>query len=163
MSAGTVRKAALATHGSHGTSGVDADDWRRWLSNFGQSSTNLCRTLASLARRLATEKVKEEVLPPYNACRLIPLVKNPGVRPIGVGEIIRRISARVILYCISNDLEALGGNSQLCLGEKSGIEHAIHSLREKFEHDDSDAMLLIDATNSLNRSLAGKRRLISKS
>ena len=147
----------MATHGSHGPSGVDADDWRRWLSNFGQSSTNLCRTLASFARRLATEKVNEEVLRPYNACRLIPLDKNPGVRPIGVGEIIRRISARVILKCISNDLKALGGNNQLCLGQKSGIEHAIHSLREKFEHDDSEAMLLIDAKNafnSLNRSLA---------
>ena len=93
----------------------------------------------------------------YNACRLIPLDKNPGVRPIGVGEIVRRISARVILKCIGHDLKALGGNSQLCLGQKSGIEHAIHSLREKFEHDDSEAMLLIDAKNtfnSLNRSLA---------
>ena len=157
INAGTVRKAAMATHGSHGPSGVDADDWRRWLSNFGQSSTNLCRTLASFARRLATEKVNDEVLRPYNACRLIPLDKNPGVRPIGVGEIVRRISARVILKCISHDLKALGGNSQLCLGQKSGIEHAIHSLREKFEHDDSEAMLLIDAKNafnSLNRSLA---------
>ena len=112
--------------------------------------------MASFARRLATEKVNEEVLRPYNACRLIPLDKNPGVRPIGVGEIIRRISARVILKCISNDLKALGGNNQLCLGQKSGIEHAIHSLREKFEYDDSEAMLLIDAKNafiSLNRSL----------
>ena len=156
INAGTVRKAAMATHGSHGPSGVDADDWRRWLSNFGQSSTNLCRTLASFARRLATEKVSDEVLRPYNACRLIPLDKNPGVRPIGVGEIVRRISARVILKCISHDLIDLGGNSQLCLGQKSGIEHAIQSLREKFEHD-SKAMILIDAKNSfnsLNRSLA---------
>ena len=148
----------MTTHGVHGPSGVDEDDWSRWLSNFGRSSTNLCRTLASFARRLATEKVNEEVLRPYNdACRLIPLNKNPGVRPINVGEILRRISARVILKCISHDLKDLGGNSQLCLGRKSGIEHVIHSLREKFEHDDSEAMLLIDtnnAFNSLNRSLA---------
>ena len=97
-----------------------------------------------ICSKIRNWKVNEEVLRPYNACRLIPLYKNPGVRPIGVGEIIRRISARVILKCISNDLKALGGNSQLCLSQKIGIEHAIHSLREKFEHD-SEAMLLIDA------------------
>ena len=146
----------MAAHGNHGPSGVDPDGWRRWLSHFGQSSTNLCRTLASFARRLATEKVNEEVLQPYNASRLIPLDNNPGARPIDVGEIIRRISARVILKCISNDLKALGGD-QFCVGQKSGIEHAIHSLRETFELDDSEAMLVNDAKNafkSLNRSFA---------
>ena len=110
-----------------------------------------------ICSKIKSEKVNEDVLRPYNACRLIPLDKNHGVRPIGVSEIIRRISARVILKCISEDLKALGGNSQLRLGQKSGIEHAIHSLRENFEHDDSEAMLLIDAKNpfnSLNRGLA---------
>ena len=77
INAGTVSKAAMATHGSHGQPSVDADDWRRWLSHFGQSSTNLCRTLASFARRLATEKVNEEDLRQYNACRQLPLDKNP--------------------------------------------------------------------------------------
>ena len=134
----------MTTQGSHGPSGVDTDEWHRWLSNFGQSSTILCRNLASFARRLATEKVNEEVLRPYNACRLTPIDKNPEVRPIGGGKIIRRILARVILKCISNDLKALGGNSKLCLGQKSGIDHAIHRLREKFEHD-SEAILSIDA------------------
>ena len=159
INAGTIRKSAMLTHGSHGPSGVDANDWRRWLSNFGQSSTNLCRSLAGLARLNATEKINSDYLTAYNACRLIPLDKNPGVRPIGVGEVIRRILARTILKCISNDLKALGKNKQLCLGQKSGIEHAIHALREAFSSSDSEALLLIDASNafnSLNRHLALK-------
>ena len=38
-----VRSAATKTHGSHGPSDVDANEWRRWFSYFNQSSTPLCR------------------------------------------------------------------------------------------------------------------------
>ena len=31
----------------------------------------------------------------FTACRLIPLSKNPGLRPIGVGEVLRRIAGKV--------------------------------------------------------------------
>ena len=157
INASTVRKTAMVTQGSHGPSGVDANDWRRWLSHFGQASTNLCKALAAFARRLATDQMHD--LNPYNACRLIPLDKNPGVRPIGVGEVIRRIIGRNILWCIGNDLKILGQNRQLCLGQKCGIEHAIHSLRETFELPETEGLLLIDAKNafnSLNRDLALK-------
>ena len=152
-----IRKAAMKTQGSHGPSGVDANYWRRILSNFGQSSVNLCKTIAQLAIRIATEKLRADDLSAYNACRLIPLDKNPGVRPIGVGEVLRRIVGRSILKCITYDLKLLGQCQQLCLGQKCGIEHAIHSLREKFEKPESEAILLIDAKNafnSLNRKLA---------
>ena len=41
ISARLVRKHKKKTHGSAGPSGLDADDWRRPLSAFGQTSTNL--------------------------------------------------------------------------------------------------------------------------
>ena len=31
-----INKAAMRTHGSHGPSGLDANDWRRILTQFGQ-------------------------------------------------------------------------------------------------------------------------------
>ena len=95
----------------------------------------------------------------YNSSRLISLDKCPGVRPIGVGEVMRRIIGRAIVTCVKNDLKFLGGNLQLCLGQRCGIEHAIHSLREAFEQPETQAILLIDAKNafnSLNRDLALK-------
>ena len=105
INASTVRKTAKVRQGSHGPYGVDANDFRRWLSHFGQASTNLCKALAAFARRLATEQM--HALTPYNACRLIPLDKNPGGRPIGKGEVIGRIIGRNNLRCIRNDLKIL--------------------------------------------------------
>ena len=37
-----------------------------------------------------------DTLEAFIANRLIPLNKNPGIRPIGVGEVIRRIAGNVI-------------------------------------------------------------------
>lgn len=157
ISARSVRTAAMKTHGSHGPSGIDANEWRRILSNFNSSSDDLCKTIAQIAQRIASVKLNPDHLTAYNACRLIPLDKNPGVRPIGVGEVLRRIIGRCILKCISSDLKTLGSNVQLCLGQKCGIEHAIHSLLTCFEDPTTDAVLLIDAKNAfnvLNRELA---------
>ena len=155
--AGAIRRAGMKTHGRHGPSGVDANEWRRWMSNFNQSSTPLCRTVARLAVRIAIEEIDSEALRPYNACSLIPLDKNAGVRPIGVGEVLRRIIGRSILRCVENDLKLLGKNKKLCLGQKCGIEHAIHSFRQQFETLEVQDIVLIDAKNafnSMNRDLA---------
>ena len=118
---------------------------------------NLRKTCAKIAIRIATETIAPSHLRPYNACRLIPLDKKPGVRPIGVGEVLRRIIGTCIARCVSADLKHLGSNIQLCLGQKCGIEHAIHTLREEFDADESCSILLIDASNAfnlLNRKLA---------
>ena len=75
------------------------------------------------------------------------LDKCPGVRHIGIGEVMRRITGRIIVDCIRQDLTSLGGNMQLCLGQKCGIEHAKHSLRHTF---DDPANLLIEVKNAFN-------------
>ena len=54
----------------------------------------------------------------------------------------------------------LGLNNQLCLGQKCGLEYAIHTLRKQYEKTNSDAILLIDAEsafNSLNRNQGLKK------
>ena len=154
IQAGAIRRAGMKTNGSHEPSDVDANEWRRWMSHFNQSSTSLCRTVARIAVRIATEEIDSEALRLYNACRLIPLDKNPGVRPIGVGEVLRRIIGISILRCVENDLKLLGQNKQLCLGQKCGLDHAIHSLSQQFETPEVQHIDAKNAFNSLNRDLA---------
>ena len=152
ISARLVRKHAMKAHGSAGPSGLD--DWRRLLSAFGQTSTNLRKLVAKFARRLATSIIPSDDLIAYNGCRLVALDKCPGLRPIGIGEVMRRISGRIIVDCSRQDQTSLGGNMQLCLGQKCGIDHAITSIPHSFDDPENEAILLIDAKNGfkvLNR------------
>ena len=155
IDAHAIRSVTLKTSGGHGPSGVDALDWRQNLTAFGSRSESLCRTVAKTAARLATEEQDPTSLQAYNPCRLIPLDKCPGVCLIGVGELLRRIIGRTIVFCVQTDLKQLGGSQQFCMGQRCGRKHAIHSLRANF--DENEAGLLIDATsvfNLRNRKLA---------
>ena len=40
------------------------------------------------------------------------------------------------------------GSLQLCAGQKSGSEASIHAMHTIFESDDTDVVLLIDASNA---------------
>ena len=93
---------------------------------------------------MATKELNPELTEPYNVCRLA-LHKNPGVRPIGIGEIMSRIIGRTISKCLKNELMSLGSNYQLCLGQKCGSEYAIHTRRNQFSKTSADDVLLIDA------------------
>jgi len=155
-----VRDAALRTKGSGGPSGVDSNGFRRILTckSFKRSGTELCEAIASMTKRLCTEYVDPRGLEAILANRLIPLDKGEGaVRPIGVGEVLRRIMGKCVTKVTKPDVIDASGSLQVCAGHKSGSEAAIHAMRELFEHDNSDAVLLIDASNaftSLNRAAA---------
>ena len=90
------------------------------------------------------------------ANRLTPLDKGEGaVRPIGIGEVIRRIIGKCVIKVTKQEVMDASGSLQVCAGQKSGSEAAIHAMREIFEADETDAALLIDASNaSLNRAAA---------
>lgn len=145
-----IRLAALHTHGAAGPSGTDAYLWRRFCSSFGPASAALCNALAAVARRVCTSNIIPAWLSAFTACRLVPLDKNPGVRPIGIGEVSRRIIAKVVLKIISRDIQLAAGPLQTCAGHECGIEAAVHAMKQIYASDDVDAVLLVDATNAFN-------------
>ena len=112
-----IKQAAMRTNGSAGLSGVDAYGWRRFCSSFKSASVDLCNALADVAKRLCTTKVNPDGLSAYVACRLIPLNKDPGVRPIGIGEVARRIVAKAILKAVGEDAKLAAGALQTCAGQ----------------------------------------------
>ena len=107
INAKTFRKSTQKTHGSHGPAGLDVCEWRKILTHFNQASIALCKTIARLSYTIASKVLPHENLRAYNSSRLIPLDKNPGVRPIGIGEVLRRITDITITQCIKSDLENL--------------------------------------------------------
>ncbi len=150
ITASVIRNAALRTEGSAGPSGIDASGWRRLCTSFHGASNSLCNSLASMTRRLCTDYVDPSSLSAFVACRLIPLDKRPGVRPIGVCETVRRIIGKAIVKSMSQDIRAAAGPLQQCAGQPAGSEAAIHCMAQVFFDAGSDAVLLVDATNAFN-------------
>ena len=145
-----VKRASLNTHGAAGLSGVDAYAWRRMCTSFGEASVDLCNALASVGRCLSTAIVEPGVLMPFVSCRLIPLDKQPGVRPIGIGDVPRRIIAKSILYAVGDDVALAAGPLQTCAGQSAGSEAAVHAMKAMFDDNGCEAALLVDATNAFN-------------
>ena len=55
------------------------------------------------------------------------------------------------------DIQDASGCLQMCRGQISGIEAAVHAVRTAFDSSDTEAVLMVDATNafnSLNRQVA---------
>ena len=111
-----------------------------------RNPVSLCDAIAKLAKRLCTELVDHATIEPVLANRLIPLDRgNGGVRPIGVGEVIRRITAKCVTRVTKRDIIEANGSLQVCAGLRSGAEAAIHTMHGIFDTDDTDAVILIDA------------------
>ena len=123
--------------------------WRRFCISF-KTSRDLCQSLASVARRLCTSYVHPSGLSAFVAGRLMALDKSPGVRPIGIGEVARRIICKAILSIINPDILEAAGPLQLCAGHDSGCEAAVHTIRHLYSDSNIEGLLLVDASNAFN-------------
>ena len=94
-----IRNSCLKTDGAAGPSGIDAAVFLHPMcTSFQSASADLCDSLASVARRMASTYVNPHGLSPLLTCRLIALDKNPGAHPIGIGETSHRIISKAILF-----------------------------------------------------------------
>ena len=155
-----IHTTALHTSGSAGPSGMDVQWWRQMCTLFHDTSQHLCEAIAAVARHLCTSLVDPKALRGFACSRLIALNKQPGVRPVGIGEVSRRIINKAVLPVIMDDILRVSGVKQLCVGQQAGCEAAIHALRHIFDHFSTEAILLVDATNAFN-NLSRKTALIN--
>ena len=130
IDAENVRKTALKTRGGAGPSGVDADGWKKILTSnqFGNSTDDLCKTFAEVIKKLCTVENQSTSSEAFLTNRLIPLDKNPGLRPIGVGEVLRRIAGKVIVSHLKEYVIQSVGSLQVCAGQDAGCKSLIHAM-----------------------------------
>jgi hypothetical protein len=153
INADLVRKCAIKTKGASGPSGLDADFWRRIVGSniYGNVTDDLCHAIALMARTLCGEDLTDpESISPLMACRLIPLDKSPGVRPIGIGEVLRRIIGKSVMSITKSDILEATGYNQLCAGQEAGCEVAVHAIRDLYESEETHGFIQIDASNAFN-------------
>ena len=164
IDADLIQKVAKDLDGAGGPTKISAHIFKHMIcSRFHSTeSDKLAQTVADLTKKLCTEQTPSSYLKEFLAGRLIPLDKEPGsivpaIRPIGIGEVLRRIVAKAVTRILKLDIQMAAGSLQTCSGTESGIEAAIHGMKAVFEDEDCEAVLLIDAKNafnSLNRKVA---------
>ena len=71
------------------------------------------------------------------------------VRPIGVGEVRRRIAGKVVSPLKEDVIQSVG-SLQVCAGQDTGCESLIHAMRTIYEDQSAEKVLLIDASNAFN-------------
>ena len=77
--------------------------------------------------------------------------KLPGIQPIGVGEVLRRIIGKTTALFLKEEIKSAAGPLQVCAGHSAGAEAAIHTMSQVFDEEETDGVLLIDATNAFNQ------------
>ena len=100
-----IENAARRICGSSGPGGSTAAQWQCYLLRFGSSSGTLRDAVAELVRCLANGIVEWAQIKALMSCRLIALDKCPGVQPIAVGEVLRRIIGKVMALATGIDVE----------------------------------------------------------
>ena len=145
-----VKDAIKRTRGAAGPSGRDADGWCRILisGNFGNVGEELRKPIAEIRKRLCQER-SANYLAAFLACRLIPLDKQPGVRPIGFGEVLGPVIRKIVMKLLRKDILKATGFLQLCAGQDAGSEAAIHAVYV-FNEDNTEEVLMADAPNAFN-------------
>ena len=81
----------------------------------------------------------------------MPLNKNPGLRPTGVGEVLARISEKIVTMISKQDVMKAAGSLQVCAGQEAGAEAAIHAVHDIFKDHITEAVLLIDTEKHLTQ------------
>ena len=120
------------------------------LREEGNASARLQEAIASSTRRHANEVVPWNEMRAFLARRGIALDKLPGVRPIGIGECRQRMDAKAMALAVGIDFQELRGADQLCSGAKVGIEAAIYATKEIVAEEETEGLLLVDASNAFN-------------
>ena len=65
------------------------------------------------------------------ACCLVALDKSPGVRPVGIGETLRRALIKLVMKAAGDQAKTVCGNLQMCAGLEAGIEGATHAVGQR--------------------------------
>ena len=149
----TVTAVAGTLWGSVGPGGMDSVLLQHWLLRFGAAIAELRMIVGDFVEWLGNGRPPWAAYRVLMSGRLIALDKQPGIRPVGVGETWRRMMAKCLLKVAGPEAKAACGMTKLAGGLEAGIEGAIHAMRvlwEEHKKEDDWGFLLIDACNAFN-------------
>ena len=149
----TVTVVAGRLLGGAGPSGTDLISLQHWLLRFGAESGELRLIVGDFTEWTVNGRLPLAAYRALMSGRLIALDKQPGIRPVKVGENWRRLMAKCLLRMTGMEAKAACGITQLSGGVEAGIEGAIPAIRvlwEKHALEEDWGFILIEVQNAFN-------------
>ena len=94
--------------------------------------------MAKFAMWLANTSPDWAVYQAIMANCMVAFDKCPGVHPLGIGEILRRLIAKMVIEACGGEVRLNCGVANLCTGLQAGIEGGIHAADVLFKEHQSD-------------------------
>ena len=121
----------------------------------GESGSHLLTSITRMCNKMLRGDLPKDVLPIMYGASLIAFSKpNGGIRPIAIGNTLRRLVAKAAAYTLKDTLKAKLFPFQLGVSVSGGAEAIVHSVRSycksKMESSDPIALLKIDFENAFN-------------
>ena len=103
----------------------------------GNEGLKFLKSLTKLINLIGDGKIPEPLRPCFFGAKLISLIKiDGGLRPIAIGNTVRRIASKCTGSKALSERQIFFGNVQVGCGTKRGAEIAAHSFRNLIERDD---------------------------
>ena len=148
-----VNAVAGRLSGGAGPGRTDSVSLKHWLLRFGAASADLRLIVGELVEWLGNGRHPWAAYRALMSDRLIALDKQPGIRPVGVGETWQRMMSKCLLKVAGPEAKDACDTTQLAGGLEAGIEgaiHAMHVLWDEHKKEDDWGFILIDACNAFN-------------
>ena len=121
-------------------------------NEVGDQGKRLLEQLTRLTNAIVSKGLPDFVAPVLLGANITALSKKDGgVRPIAVGETVRRIACKCVLKRVVKSVSTFLSPFQLGCGVRAGIDLATHSLRGKIaQASTTDVLLKLDVRNAFN-------------
>ena len=91
------------------------------------------------------------------SCRLIILDQCPGIRPIGIEDIMRQLVCNILLIVVDKEATRAYRMDQLCSGIEGGMYHVQSMWNTRVDDKEAGGILMIDVCNVFN---GGNRKMM---
>ena len=107
--------------GDSGALGDEVIEMSNGLLCFGFASKEFRVIVVNMADYMANSYSPWAVYRSLVACRLVALDKRPGVRPVRIGDTLRRSIAKLVMRVTGHQEKTAFGSLQLCVGLEAVI------------------------------------------
>ena len=122
------------------------------LIGASEAGNRLLLSVTKLCNFVLSDKIHEEIRPIFFGANLFAFSKKDrGIRPIAVGNTLRRLATKVGLKPVTQELGNFLRPNQLGYGTKGGSEAAAHAIRHYISKNTKNKVFLkLDISNAFN-------------